>query len=164
MKKNFSVIFVFCILLLIAGFSTGCISKIPTPTPATTNVTPATDITTTVTVSVEGLTWTATPTIATESRNKAATTLPLNNVMYVTLDENIGTGYYWNMTVTPGLTIVSDKYVAPISTNGMGASGTHVWEIKATAQGPQKISAILKRPTDATRGVESSYTLFLTVS
>ncbi len=162
MNKNLYVAMVFCVLLLVAGFSTRCISKTTHPTPSAAAATPTVPVSPQATQPA-GPTWTATPTLATESQNKILHTLPLNDVMYVTLDENLGTGYYWNMTVTPGLTIVSDEYHAPISTNGMGASGTHIWTIKATAPGEQKISAILKRPADATRGVESSYTLYLKV-
>jgi len=163
MKKTFYAAIALCVLLLVAGLSTGCISKTPSPAQTAVMTTP-TEPVSSPTNRPAVLTWAATPTLATESQNKALHTLPLNDVMYVTLDENIGTGYFWNMTVTPGLEIVKDEYRAPVSTNGMGASGTHVWTIKGTAKGEQKISAILKRPADATRGVESSYTLFLTVS
>jgi predicted secreted protein len=160
--KKFFTISVLCIVLLVAGFSAGCMSKTAPAAPATTVPNTTAQIT-------EPVTAAAVPTPAmsssaiTESQNKATHTLNVNDILYVKLDENLGTGYFWNATVTPGLTIVNETYVPPISRNGMGSSGTHVWQVKATAPGEQKFVAILKRPIDATTGREYTYTLLLTV-
>jgi len=161
MKKVYAI-FVLCIVLLVAGFSAGCISK-------TTPQAPVTIVTNATTQITEPVTTAAVPTPAasasaiTESQNEVRHTLPVNEMMSVKLDENLGTGYFWNATVTPGLTIVNETYVPPISRNGMGSSGTHVWQIKATTAGQQQFVAILKRPIDATTGREYTYNLFLNV-
>jgi inhibitor of cysteine peptidase len=160
--KKFFAFSVLCIVLLVAGFSAGCMSKTTPATPATTVPNATAQIpgpVTTVTMPTVAMSYFA----ITESQNKAIHTLPVNEMLYVKLDENLGTGYFWNATVTPGLAIVNETYVPPISGNGMGSSGTHVWQIKATSSGDQKFVAILKRPIDATTGRENTYTLFLTV-
>jgi len=160
--KACHVFIIICLVLLVAGFSAGCISRTAPATPATTVPNATAPITTPATI-VPDPTPTRGYSAITESQNKATHTLPVNEMMYVKLDENIGTGYSWNATVTPGLTIVNETYVPPISSNGMGSSGTHVWQIEATMPGEQKFVAILKRPIDATTGRENTYTLFLTV-
>lgn len=85
------------------------------------------------------------------------------SLIKVSLDENPTTGYSWNESVTPGLTIVDSKYVS--SGSGlMGAGGVHEWTIKAVGKGQQQFSAIYKRSWEPTTGNETTFTLKISVT
>ena len=80
----------------------------------------------------------------------------------VVIDENPTTGYSWNETVTPGLTITDSKYIG--SNSGlMGAGGKHEYTIEAMGKGTQQLSAIYKRPWEPTTGNEDKYVLNIMV-
>nr|WP_319375641.1 protease inhibitor I42 family protein [uncultured Methanoregula sp.] len=168
--KSHYVLIVLCIICLITAFSAGCTSQSKPATPAAT---PAPVSTSAAAPAGTQVAKTQVPvTIATaangyytltESENKGSYLVSKNDLLYVDLDENPSTGYLWNMTVSPGLTIVKDDYIAPTTGQGVGASGTHEWEIKATGIGDQKISAILARPTAPTTGTETSYLAYIII-
>ena len=68
----------------------------------------------------------------------------------VTLEENPTTGYSWNMTLSPGLELVSNNYIEKTHAAGMvGVGGTRTWIIQANDIGSQKVTAIYKRPWEA---------------
>ena len=172
--KNHHVFIILCIVCLIAAFSAGCTSPSTPATPAKTTTAVSTAAATPVpTAVVVKITKPATPvphvTLAngfysfTESENKGYYTVPKNSQMYVTLDENPTTGYTWNLTATPGLTLVKDEFIPPSSSQGLGASGMHEWEIKAVAEGDQKITGVLKHVSDPTTGLETTYTVFIEI-
>jgi inhibitor of cysteine peptidase len=76
----------------------------------------------------------------------------------IQLNENPTTGFNWSINVTPGLTIVSDQYIAP-SGDLMGAGGQHEWQVTATGTGDQQFTGIYKRPWEPTFGNETTYRL-----
>lgn len=82
----------------------------------------------------------------------------------VTLEENPTTGYSWNMTLSPGLELVSNNYIEKTHAAGMvGVGGTRTWIIQANDIGSQKVTAIYKRPWEATTGNEKPYSLTVNV-
>jgi len=82
----------------------------------------------------------------------------------ITLEENPTTGYSWNMTLSPGLELVSTNYIEkPHATGMVGVGGTRTWIIQANDIGSQKVTAIYKRPWEATTGNENSYSLTVKV-
>lgn len=85
------------------------------------------------------------------------------SLIKVSLDENPSTGYSWNESVTPGLTIVDSKYVS--SGSGLvGAGGVHEWTIKASGKGEQQFSAIYKRSWEPIADNETTFTLNISVT
>jgi inhibitor of cysteine peptidase len=169
--KSHHVVIILCIVCLVAAFSAGCTSQSKPATPAAT---PAPASTPAPAAASTQVAKPATPvTIATsangyytftESENKGDYYVTKNNLIYVDLDENPTTGYVWNLSATKGLTIVSDEYLPPSSTSGVGAGGTHEWTIKPTGDGYQTITAVLKRPTDKTTGLETTWMTGITIT
>jgi inhibitor of cysteine peptidase len=90
--------------------------------------------------------------------NNSTVDIKKGDTFKVVLDENPSTGYSWNASVTSGLSIVNDTYLPP-NTDLLGASGTHVWEIKATGAGEQAFSGVYKRPWEPAMGNETMYML-----
>jgi len=80
------------------------------------------------------------------------------------LPENPTTGFSWNLSVTPGLSIVNDTYV-PSDTSGklVGSGGIHVWFLKVTGPGDQGISGVYRRPWEPAAANASVYSLSLIV-
>jgi len=102
--------------------------------------------------------------VVTEEQNKATVTIKQNEIITVRLQENPTTGNQWNLIATPGLNVISDKYV-PLDTTGSleGSGGTRVWDISGTATGEQKIEAVYKRSWEPVAGNESSFLLTVMV-
>lgn len=84
------------------------------------------------------------------------TTVQLGQTMSVSLAENPTTGYSWNFTVSAGLKIVNDHYVAPTASIP-GRGGLHVWTIQAVGIGSQLIHGIYRRPWEQITGDEQQY-------
>lgn len=98
-----------------------------------------------------------------DDRNNTQTiTIKNGETFKVELNENPTTGYAWLINVTPGLTIVSDTYVAP-SGGLVGAGGQHEWQVKATGTGDQQLTGIYKRSWEPTVGNETTYGLNITI-
>jgi inhibitor of cysteine peptidase len=94
-----------------------------------------------------------------DDRNDTQTITIKNGESFkVQLNENPTTGYSWTINVTPGLTIVSDQYIAP-SGGLMGAGGQHEWQVKATGTGDQQLTGIYQRPWEPVSGNETTYRL-----
>ena len=79
----------------------------------------------------------------------------------VSLSENPSTGYTWNWTLTPGLELVNDTFVANES-GLIGAGGIHTWVLKMTGNDTQTFSAIEKRSADPVLGNETTFSLNIT--
>lgn len=79
----------------------------------------------------------------------------------IKLDENPSTGYSWNESVTPGLTITASDYIS--GANMPGAGGTHAWTLKAAGKGQQQFTAIYKRPWEPVTGNETKFALTIIV-
>lgn len=122
-----------------------------TGTPVATTATPETTAPPVATVEVYN-----------ESSDGSTITVPLDGTFKVMLAENPTTGYSWNVTVTNGLEITNDTYLAPKS-GLVGAGGSHEWDIKAIASGQQEFSGIYMQPWMNATGNETTFTLMVTV-
>lgn len=98
------------------------------------------------------------------SQNTATIVVNRSSDITVKLEENPTTGYLWNLTTTPGLTITSDSYI-PTDTSGklVGSGGTHIWEIHAAASGQQAINAVYKRSWEPVTGNETTFMMTVIV-
>jgi inhibitor of cysteine peptidase len=84
------------------------------------------------------------------------------------LNENPSTGYSWELSLSKGLGLLSDKYYSPESSKNsgklvIGASGYHSWEIKAVDKGSQQINGIYKRSWEPETGEEQTFKLNVVV-
>lgn len=82
--------------------------------------------------------------------------LKVGQVVKLTLNENPTTGYSWMLAVSPGLEIISDKYISP-NNNLIGAGGKHEWKIKVISNGYQLISGVYKRPWEPLTNSDQRY-------
>jgi len=87
-----------------------------------------------------------------------------NATIKLTLPENPTTGYRWELTISPGLTITKDEYL-PDATSGqvVGAGGKHVWYMTAKTDGVKSIQGMYTRSFEALTGNETSFSLHLLV-
>ncbi len=134
--------------------------------PATPTATPTETGTPVATTAAPETTVIATPPatmkVYNESADGSTVTVPLDGTFAVVLAENPTTGYSWNVTVTRGLEITNDTYIAPES--GLaGAGGSHEWDITAIASGQQEFSGIYMQPWMNATGNETTFTLMVTV-
>jgi inhibitor of cysteine peptidase len=89
--------------------------------------------------------------------------MALNSTTDILLKENPTTGYMWNATVSSGLEIVNDSYIAP--ENQMpGAGGMHEWTVKAIAPGNQTFTAVYHRPWEPVTASDVTYTVKFVVT
>jgi len=81
------------------------------------------------------------------------------------LREKPSTGYSWTLSLSQGLSILSDNYTQdPAPPDYTGVSGTHLWTIKAMTEGNQQIKGIYKRPWENITGTEDNFTLNVEVA
>ena len=91
-------------------------------------------------------------------------TMPLNDTIKVSLKENPTTGYQWNATITSGLMIENNTYVAdPVKPGIVGSGGMHYWQVRGIETGNQSFDAVYKRPWETETGNEIRYTIDITV-
>jgi inhibitor of cysteine peptidase len=91
-------------------------------------------------------------------------TMPLNDTINIYLKENPTTGFQWNATVTSGLRIENDTYVAdPVKPGVGGSGGMHYWLVRGIAKGNQTFDAIYMRSWEPITGNESRYTMNILV-
>ncbi|HWQ67757.1 MAG TPA: protease inhibitor I42 family protein [Methanospirillum sp.] len=91
-------------------------------------------------------------------------TMPLNETISIYLKENPSTGFIWNATVTSGLHIENDTYIAdPVNQGMAGSGGVHFWQIKGVAKGDHTFDAVYKRPWEPADGTENRYTRNITI-
>jgi inhibitor of cysteine peptidase len=96
------------------------------------------------------------------SGNVTSLTMAKGTVFTIRLDENPTTGYSWNASTTPGLTVLNSTYVG--SGSGlMGAGGVHEWKIEASGTGAQWFNATYERPWEKF-GNETKYQLIVNVA
>jgi inhibitor of cysteine peptidase len=89
----------------------------------------------------------------------------MGTVIQLSLAENPTTGYQWNLSVTPGLSMVGDRYVPDDPTGKLvGSGGTHVWSLETTGEGRQVVTGIYQRSWEASSGNPPDFTLTLEVS
>ncbi len=90
--------------------------------------------------------------------------VPLNDTIDIYLKENPTTGYMWNATVSSGLMIENDTYVADQVKPGIvGSGGMHYWLVKGIQKGNQTFDAVYKRPWEPDTGNETRYTMDISV-
>ena len=79
--------------------------------------------------------------------NGGTYTVSLGTVFRLALPENPTTGYTWNLSVSPGLSVLNASYV-PSDTTGklVGSGGTRIWFLNATLPGTQTVSGTYGRP------------------
>ena len=81
----------------------------------------------------------------------------------VELSENPTTGYTWELTA-PGLTYVSDEYVADANTEGLvGAGGVHIFTYTADNTGTHTIDGIYKRSWEETSTDDTTWSATVVV-
>ena len=95
-------------------------------------------------------------------------TVSKGQVVMIRLDENPTTGFMWEPTVSPGISIIGNSY----KTSGnnrfasgraimTGSGGVLTWTLEMTSTGDQQFSADYKRSWMP--GVEETYTIYFTV-
>jgi inhibitor of cysteine peptidase len=96
--------------------------------------------------------------VITDANNGKLITLQKGQTFSLKLAENPSTGYAWQLHLSKGLKLVSNEYV-PGSSGALGASGTHVWTIKAVKNGYQQVNAVYKRPLEKTTPQDKRFKL-----
>lgn len=72
---------------------------------------------------------------------------PLGETFGIRLQANPSTGYSWNLTLTMGLSLAGDEYIAsPTAEGRVGAGGTRSYILVTTAKGAQLAKAEYRRP------------------
>ncbi|MFA5331574.1 MAG: protease inhibitor I42 family protein [Methanoregula sp.] len=103
--------------------------------------------------------------VATDAQNGSTVYVKTSANITVKLNENPTTGYSWNLSVTPGLSIINDTYVpSEMSGKQVGSGGIHIWEIKAETTGTQKIEGIYMRPWEQVTGNETIFSMTVIVT
>jgi inhibitor of cysteine peptidase len=102
--------------------------------------------------------------VADESQNGATVYVNKSAEITLKLNENPTTGYQWNLTVSPGLTLTNDTYVRS-DTSGklMGAGGTRIWDLTASGTGTQTIHAVYRRSWEPLTGNETAFDMTVIV-
>ncbi|MCX6697719.1 MAG: protease inhibitor I42 family protein [Methanoregula sp.] len=95
-----------------------------------------------------------------ESHNGTTERVAWQSRFAVQLKENPTTGFEWNATLSPGLTLSSTDYRQDPNAGGMvGVGGTRTWIIETKEQGNQTFSAVYKRGWEPATGNETTYTV-----
>jgi inhibitor of cysteine peptidase len=99
----------------------------------------------------------------TENDDGNSIDLKKGHAFYLKLNENPSTGYSWQLSLSSGLNLLSNKYHPFESKSGknfvVGAGGFHLWRIEAAAEGDQQVKGIYKRPWEPETGREQTFTL-----
>ena len=85
------------------------------------------------------------------------------DIIIIELEENPTTGYSWNLTASPGLSLKSDRYEQTGDEDMVGSGGVHTWTFEVTGEGGQSVEAVYKRPWENITGNETTFTLNLEV-
>ena len=106
---------------------------------------------------------TGTPYAFGAEQNGENVTVPVASEVLVSLAENPSTGYSWNATVSPGLTIADDRYEQNATPEGMvGVGGIRTWTLVPETPGVFAFSAVYRRPWENVTGTEDRFNLTLT--
>ncbi len=161
--KQYVAITGILILCLACILVCGCTQAPVQPTtPTATPTATSTPVATTAVPETTATPSTPAKAVYNESADGTTITVPLNGTFAVVLAENPTTGYSWNMTVTSGLEIMNDTYLAP-DTGLVGAGGSHMWDLKAIASGQQEFSGVYKQPWMNTTANDTTYSLMVNV-
>ena len=96
----------------------------------------------------------------TEKDNGTTADIAANTRFAVQLGENPTTGFSWNASTSPGLTILSSDYQENKHPEGMvGVGGTRTWILEASGNGNQTFDAVYRRSWEPVTGNETAYTL-----
>ena len=96
-------------------------------------------------------------------QNGENVTVPAGSEVLVSLAENPSTGYTWNATVSPGLTVADDRYRPNATPEGMvGAGGIRTWTLVPETPGTFIFSAVYRRPWENVTGTEDRFDLTIT--
>ena len=102
-------------------------------------------------------------TVYTEANNNDTVAAKVGARIVVTLKENPTTGYSWKMKFSPGLSLVSSKFIAPKSSQSQtqlaGAAGKHTWVVKADKAGTLVLTGIYARSWEAKTKNAASFSL-----
>ncbi|CAJ35249.1 protease inhibitor I42 family protein [Methanocella arvoryzae] len=91
--------------------------------------------------------------------------LKKGEALRVILPENPTTGYSWDLSLSDGLYLVSDRYIADdTGSRRVGAGGIHIWDIRARGIGPQHINAVYRRPWETNAAPEKTFDLKVRVT
>ncbi len=104
----------------------------------------------------------------TEADNGNTIHIKEGQTFIIKLNENPSTGYSWELSLSKGLGLLSDKYNSPESSKKggkfvIGAAGYHSWEIKAVAKGSQQVNGIYKRSWEPETDEEKTFKLNVVV-
>lgn len=98
--------------------------------------------------------------VYTEDNNTSTIRTLKGDTLVISLEENPTTGYSWNISASPGLSMVDDEYVQdPVGEGIVGAGGVHNWTFEVVEEGIQNISAVYKRPWEDVTGSEKTFEL-----
>ena len=96
-------------------------------------------------------------------QNGENVTVPVESEVIISLAENPSTGYSWNATVSPGLTVVGDRYRASATPEIMvGAGGIRTWTLVPERPGTFTFSSVYRRPRENVTGTEDRFDLTVT--
>jgi inhibitor of cysteine peptidase len=91
-------------------------------------------------------------------------TIPLNDTIFISLKENPTTGYAWNATISAGLMIENESYVADqVQPVIVGSGGMHYWLVRGIERGDQTFEAIYKRSWEPLTGDELRFSMDITI-
>jgi inhibitor of cysteine peptidase len=100
----------------------------------------------------------------TEKDNGTTGEIAANTRFMVQLNENPTTGFSWNASTSPGLTVLSSEYTQNANPAGMtGVGGVHSWVLLASGTGTQTFNASYRRPWEAVTGNETAYNLAIKI-
>lgn len=100
-----------------------------------------------------------------ETANGTTVDVAKGDIVGISLRGNPTTGYSWNATLSPGLTLLNDTYTVDPHSEGMvGVGGTYLWLVRADATGDQTFSTVYKRPWENATGTEETFSLTLKVA
>jgi inhibitor of cysteine peptidase len=106
--------------------------------------------------------------VITEADNGNTIYIKEGQTFIINLNENPSTGYSWELSLSKGLGLLSDKYYSPESSKKdgglvLGAAGFHSWEIKAMDKGNQEVNGVYKRSWEPETGEEQTFKLNVVV-
>ena len=97
-----------------------------------------------------------------QTNNGETRDISLDADLLLILPENPTTGFLWQLSVTPGLSIENESFM-PDDPSGtlVGSGGTHLWRMRTTQPGMQSVSGVYARPWESSAG--DQFTLNLRV-
>ena len=103
--------------------------------------------------------------VVNESQNTATVYMNRSSLITVRLAENPSTGFQWNLTTTPGLSLIKDEYGTDRYLRELvGCGGTHIWDMSMVSIGKQEIHAVYKRSWEPITGNETTFSVAVVVS